>query len=162
MTEVKRRPGRKKRVKRINPKSPEMAEKMSLLMKSPEQLAKRMEGLRKWVEVNGRPCRMVGQPDGVGIVAFRKIKAKAEVKAERAIKIMAEKDIWQADNDVASKAMKTAVEIMELGGETRTRLAAAKTILDFVQSKPVQKNETTLKNAEAFLEALVQEEGNES
>jgi hypothetical protein len=133
-------------------------------MSSPEMLAKRMEGLRRWREANpGWRGRVTGQPDGVRKKDFLKLKALAEVKAEKAIKTMAEKKIWIADNDVAEKAMRTAIEIMESHtGETRNRLAAAKTILDFVQTKPVVKQETTIKSAEDFLAALAQEEENVS
>lgn len=71
---------------------------------------------------------------------------------------MADENIWKADNDVASKAMQTAIEIMlSQEGSTQNRLSAAKTILDFTQTKPVVKNETTLKTAEEFLSSLMDE-----
>jgi hypothetical protein len=75
---------------------------------------------------------------------------------------MAEQNLWKADNDVASKAMQTAIEIMlSQEGTTQNRLAAAKTILDFTQTKPVVKNETTLKTAEEFLASIVDDEDKE-
>lgn len=87
---------------------------------------------------------------------------KADETAKKAIRIMAEKNIWVADNDVAEKAMETAISVMESAvGTTDTKLKAAKVILEFTQTKPVTKNETTLKSAEAFLEALMSEENNE-
>ena len=104
---------------------------------------------------------MQGQPDGVGIKAYRVMKAKAIETAEKAIRIMADKKVWVAENDVAEKAMKTAIEIMESTvGPTQHRLAAAKTILEFTQTKPVVKSENTIKSAEAFLEALMEEDVN--
>lgn len=86
------------------------------------------------------------------------MQAEASKKAERAIEIMAEKKIWEADNDVAAKAMKAAIEILETPGEHRNRLAAAKTILDFTQTRPVTKSETTLKTAEEFLASIMDDE----
>jgi len=132
-------------------------------MASPEMQSKMRAALEAWKAIPGNITgRAKGQPDGVRKKDWLKLKAKAEVKAEEAIKIMAEKKVWIADNDIAEKAMQSAIAIMESHtGETRTRLAAAKAILDFVQTKPVVKNETTIKSAEAFLEALSQEEGNE-
>lgn len=128
-------------------------------MASPEMTAKRLEGLRKWREANPHLIgRLKGQPDGVRRKDWVIIKAKAEKKAERAIEIMAEKDIWVPDNNVAAKAMKAAIEILEAPGEHRNKLAAAKTILDFVQTRPVVKNETTLKTAEEFLSSLMEGE----
>lgn len=125
-------------------------------MGSPEMTAKRLEGLRKWREAGNRVGRAPGQQDGVRKKDFLARLEVAKVKAERAIVIMAENKIWEADNDVARKAMQTAIEIMESQtGETKNRLAAAKTILDFTQTKPVVKNETTLKTAEEFLSSLM-------
>lgn len=128
-------------------------------MSSPEMLAKRMEGLRKWREANpGKRGRPHGLQDGVGLKKYLKRLEVAKVQSERAIKVMADENIWKADNDVASKAMQTAIEIMlSQEGTTQNRLAAAKTILDFTQTKPVVKNETTLKTAEEFLSSLMDE-----
>jgi hypothetical protein len=151
-----KKPPRKRFIRKNTNSPPEVRAKMA----SPEMTAKRMEGLRKWKEANGRhPSRMQGQPDGVGIKAFRIIKAKAEETAAKAIRIMADKKIWVAENDVAERAMQTAIEIMESTvGPTQHRLSAAKTILEFTQTKPVVKSESTIKSAEAFLEALMQED----
>lgn len=128
-------------------------------MASPEMTAKRLEALRKWREANpGMGHRAKGQPDGVRKKDWLIIKEKAAKTAVKAIKIMSDKKIWQADNDVAEKAMQAALEILAAPGEHRNKLAAAKTILDFTQSKPVVKNETTLKTAEQFLESLMEGE----
>jgi len=148
-------------IKRINNNSPpEVRAKLA----SPEWTKKRLEGLRKWREANPdwKTWRK-GQPNGVRRKDLLIQRAKTAEKIEKVIKIMADKKIWIAENDMSEKAMKAAIEIMECAtGETRTRLQAAKTILDFVQPKPVVKTETTIKSAEAFLEALVEDEGNES
>lgn len=75
---------------------------------------------------------------------------------------MAEKDIWVADNETSNKAMKAAIEVMEAtNGTTDNRLKAAKLILDFTQTKPVQRNETTLKTAEEFLSSIMEDESKE-
>jgi hypothetical protein len=153
--------GRKtrKKIVRKNNNSPQyVRDKMA----SKEMTEKRIAGLRKYWAEGGRKGRWPGQQDGVRLKEYLARLEVAKVKAERAIEIMAEKKIWEADNDVASKAMQTAIEIMESQiGTTQNRLAAAKTILDFTQTKPVVKNETTLKTAEEFLSALIQDEVNE-
>ena len=128
------------------------------LINGPEMLAKRMEGFRKYREAGGKSGRVTGQPDGIRKREWLKIVAKAEAKAEKVIKIMADKKIWEADNDVAEKAMKTAITIMESASEVRLKLAASKTILDFVQTRPVTKSETTVKTAEEFLASVMAEE----
>lgn len=115
-----------------------------------------MEGLRKWREAGNRLGRAQGQQDGVRKKDFLKRLAVAKVNAERAIKVMADENIWKADNDVASKAMQTAIEIMlSQEGTTQSRLAASKVVLEYTQQKPISKSETTLKTAEEFLASII-------
>lgn len=131
-------------------------------MASAEMTKKRLEGLAKWRAANPHLVgRRKGHPDGIRLKDWLIIKEKASKKAERAVEIMAEKDIWVPDNDVAAKAMKAAIEVLEVPGEHRNRLAAAKTILDFTQTKPVVKSETTLKTAEEFLASIIEEDDKE-
>lgn len=147
---------KRKNVVRKDTNSPQyVREKMA----SAEMTKKRLEGLAKWRAANPHLVgRRKGHPDGIRLKDWLIIKEKASKKAERAVEIMAEKKIWEADNDVSSKAMKAAIEILEAPGEHRNKLAAAKVILDFTQTKPVVKSETTLKTAEEFLSALMEGE----
>ena len=148
---------KRKKIVRQNNNSPQyVREKMG----SPEMTAKRLEGLRKWREANPHLVgRRQGQQDGVRLKDYLKRLEKAKETAEKAIKLMEDKNIWKADNDVAEKAMKSAIEVMESQhGTTDSKLKAAKVILEFTQTKPVVKNETTLKSAEDFLTALMHEE----
>lgn len=148
---------RKKIQRRSNGSPDYVREKMS----SPEMTVKRMEGLRKWRAANpDKVGRRQGQQDGVRLKDYLKRLEKAKETAEKAIKIMEEKKIWTADNDVAAKAMQSAIEVMESqSGTTDSKLKAAKVILEFTQTKPVQKNETTIKSAEDFLASLAAEDG---
>lgn len=119
-----------------------------------------MEGLRKYYEANpdkrGRPK---GLQDGVRYKDYLKRLEKAKITSERAMRIMEETKVWVADNDTAAKAMKAAIEVMESQvGTSGAKLQAAKLILDFTQTKPVVKNETTVKSAEDFLSALLEDD----
>lgn len=71
---------------------------------------------------------------------------------------MTELKVFEADNDKAKDAIEAAVQIMNQKGEDRTRLQAAKTILEFTQRKPVAASEVTLNKAEAFLDAIAKDE----
>lgn len=132
-------------------------------MQCPERHKRRMEGMRKWREANPTLVgRRKGQQDGVRLKDYLKRLEQAKITSERAIRIMAEKNIWTADNDVATKAMKAAIEVMESQqGTTDSKLKAAKVILEFTQTKPVVKSETTLKSAEEFLSSLIEDDDKE-
>jgi methanogenic corrinoid protein MtbC1 len=95
----------------------------------------------------------------VGYKAYLKKLEVAKRTADKAIKLMAEKKIWVADNATAENAMRNAIEIMESQiGSTQSRLAAAKIVLEYTQVKPVTRNETTLKTAEEFLASIIEDE----
>lgn len=126
-------------------------------MGSPEMTAKRLEALREWQKANpGRIGRPHGVQDGVRYKDYLKKLEAAKVTADKAITTMAEKKIWVADNATAENAMRNAIEIMESQqGTTQNRLAAARVILEYTQTKPVTKSETTLKTAEEFLASII-------
>lgn len=71
-------------------------------------------------------------------------------------------DKFNIEDEYAKKALVTAVEVMNVVGETRERLAAARLVLDFTKQKPASKNEVSLSKAEDFLASLVTEENNGS
>ena len=98
----------------------------------------------------GRPR---GVPDGYRKEQIEPIRAREKRKAERLVNIMAEK--FNIEDEYAKKALVTAVELMNVVGETRERLAAARLVLDFTKQKPASKNEVALTKAEDFLASLV-------
>ena len=65
---------------------------------------------------------------------------------------------YDIKDDYAKDALQTAVEIMQVPGETRERLAAARLVLDFCASRPAAKSEVTIGKAEEFLASLLTEE----
>lgn len=99
--------------------------------------------------------RTLGLPDGFSKKQYAPIKAAGLLKAKKVMEHMAQNDKFIADNEVAHKAIATAVEILCLEGAHQLRLQAAKVLLDFTQRKPVTVSETTLKTAEAFLDDIV-------
>lgn len=152
----------RKKIQRKNNGSPDW---VRAKMSSEEMTRRRLEGLRKYIEANGgvKPTRIQGQPDGMRKKEYLRLRAEASVKAKKVMKIMADKNVWVADNDKAHQAMDVAVEILLCKeGSMQHRLAAAKTILDFTQTKPVVKNETTLKSAESFLADLLKEDAGDN
>jgi hypothetical protein len=121
-------------------------------VKYADYLAKKKAGIRK------KPGRRAGVPDGFSEKQWPYQKRKARKRTQLIMKRMAERKIFEPDNDVAEKAIETCVKILSIPGEERTRLQAAKTLLEFTQKKPVAANEVTLKRAEEFLDAIAKDE----
>ena len=69
---------------------------------------------------------------------------------------------YDIEDQYAQDALRTAVEVMQVPGETRERLAAARLVLDFCKSKPASKQEVTIGKAEEFLASLLDEDENGS
>jgi hypothetical protein len=84
------------------------------------------------------------------------LRAKVKKEAEKVVEVMAEK--YGVEDDYAKEALKTAVEVMRMVGETRERLSAARLVLDFTKQKPVAKSEVAVAKAEDFLSSLLVEE----
>lgn len=123
-------------------------------MSTPEGRALRTEWSLKKRKNAGRPK---GVPDGHTKETIRPLREKVKKEAIEVTRIMAEK--YDIQDDYSKEALKTAVEVMRLDGETRERLAAARLVLDFTKSKPAAKSDVTIGKAEDFLASLlVQEE----
>ena len=65
---------------------------------------------------------------------------------------------YNIEDEYSKEALKTAVEVMRVPGETRERLAAARLVLDFTKSRPASKSEVTIGKAEEFLASLLTED----
>lgn len=97
--------------------------------------------------------RKQGQPDGF----LAKDAAKLREKVKREAKIIVEKIAkdHNIDDQYAKEALETVVEVMRMPGDTRSKLAAAKTLLEFTKQKPVAKSEVAVAKAEDFLAAVL-------
>ena len=92
-------------------------------------------------------------PDGYTKETIAPIRAKAREEAEIIVSKIA-----PDEDEFATEALKTAVEVMRVPGETRERLAAARLVLDFTKTKPAAKQEVSINKAEDFLNSLLDEE----
>lgn len=69
---------------------------------------------------------------------------------------MIDKKIWTPDNQVAAEAMEELVTVLRTKGLLpKEKIAAAKTILEFTQRKPVQESDVNINTAEQFLEGIL-------
>jgi len=128
----------------------------SNLMKTEEGRA-----LRKQWSQNKNPNikrgRPNGVPDGYTNEQILPIRKKAKEEARKVVEIMAE----QIEDDYSKEALTTAVEIMRVPQDSRSRIAAARLVLDFTKSKPVAKSEIAVAKAEEFLASLLDNEEEE-
>lgn len=141
----------------VKKKYPQRAPKRNYfteLSKTAEGRAKRAEWAKKPRKNPGRPA---GVPHGYTKETIEPLRAKAKEEAERFVQIMSDNGEAPED-DFAKEALKTAVEVMRVPGETRERLAAARLVLDFTKQKPASKSDVTIGKAEGFLEGLLEQE----
>jgi len=127
------------------------------LMETPEGRELRRQWSLKPRKNAGRPR---GVPDGMRKEQADALRAKVKKEAEKVVEIMAEK--YGVEDDYAKEALKTAVEVMRMVGETRERLSAARLVLDFTKQKPVAKSEVAVAKAEDFLASLLTDDDNGS
>lgn len=112
---------------------------------------------RQWsTKPRKNPGRPKGVPDGYRKSQIEPIRAEAKKEAKQLVSIMADK--FNIEDDYAKQALEAAVEIVQVPGETRERLAAARLVLDFTRSKPAAKQEVTIGKAEEFLSSLLVED----
>ena len=159
MTTKQRKPRAKSPSKVGKGAAPHKAPKknyFSTLMETPEGRELRRQWSTKPRKNGGRPK---GVPDGYRKADIDPIRAEAKRKADKAVKIMAKEH--NIEDDYAQEALRTAVEVMQVPGETRERLAAARLVLDFTKSRPASKSEVTIGKAEEFLASLLTDEDDE-
>jgi hypothetical protein len=129
-------------------------DRIRALWADPVYAAKKREQLKTMP----RPGRPPGQPDGMRLTRFRKVKAKAAIKTQKVLAYMAKDTEFDPDNKIAHEAIKTCVEILNLPGAATVRMQAAKVLLEYTQRKPQTANEVTLKTAETWLDEIVADE----
>lgn len=119
------------------------------------------EAYRAMVERRSKNAgRKVGCYDGMNLEQSKEATAKAKAEAKIIVKAMMEKDPT-LEEQYAVEAMETVVELMRTPGDKQSRLAAAKTLLEYTKAKPSTKSEVTINKAEAFLEDILRKEESE-
>ena len=101
--------------------------------------------------------RKRGHLFGYKLKTLENKRKKAAREAKRLYKYMTDKKMFAADNNVAEEAMTEVLSLLRAPGHPRDKLAAAKTLLEYTQRKPVASNEVTINKAEAFLDAVLED-----
>jgi hypothetical protein len=104
-----------------------------------------------------------GIPDGMLKPQAMQMQARARSEAQQIVRKMADKgmfdDVDPVDRERAEEAMIETIAIMKADGDKKTKLAAAKTILEFTKSKPVAKHAHAVNAADAWLQAIADDDG---
>ena len=116
-----------------------------------QELASTPEGqeqFRKWAAL-AKSGRKSGTPDGHSAESIKKLREKNRKEARKVVAAM------NVDDEKAEDVLeKLYAMVMEDESDKRSRIQAAKTLLVIIKTKPAQKNEVTIGQAEAFLDSV--------
>ncbi len=99
--------------------------------------------------------RKLGHYDGIPLEECIKINAEAAVYAKRVIEKMKENGTIQPTDDPrAVEALEGSIEVLRKPVDQRTKLMAAKIILEYTKSKPASETKVTVNKAEEWLAAI--------
>lgn len=169
MEEAIKGKGKRKRSPRPNKgkhKNPAASEMYKARWRDPEYRAHMAEKMRQYKEANpnGWKGRRCGIPDGMRAKDAEKLWKIARLKARKFIKIMEDEGqlpkvvIPDSDEAKAKRVLEEMVTIC-LGPMTNqaTKVSAGRTVLEWTKSKPVQKQEVAVTNAEAWLNEVIKD-----
>jgi hypothetical protein len=169
MEEKVKRPGRKKSPPRTKSdrKNPKAAEALSRLWADPVWAEKTKERMRlSAVKRKGNPAMSrLGVPDGMRRADAKKAWAKARKKAAKFMEefedqgVVVRVPVPESDDEKAKASLNEAC-VMALGPtDSRTKLAAIRTVLEFTKQKPTQKIDNALSGPEEWLKAAIKANG---
>ena len=121
-----------------------------LLQRDEEDAGRSCASRRVEQEGVGECGRTRGVPDGYTKETIAPIRQKAREEAEIIVSKIA-----PDEDEFATEALKTAVEVMRVPGETRERLAAARLVLDFTKTKPSRQTRSEHQQSRRLLEFTI-------
>lgn len=165
MDEVKKKPkaGRKRKTSSRTKgwfKRPDLAEAMKQRWADPEYREKMRlvhESIKERRKQDPAKFTRTGVPDGMRRRTAKRLWAKAEAAADRYIQMLKDEgDLPQIPNTeeaMAEAALKEAFKLATVSGDSKIKIAAIRTVLDFTKSKPESKSKVTVETAEDWLKA---------
>jgi exonuclease VII small subunit len=170
--ELKKPDGRKTRAKSPpRPRErtrPDLSSILKALWADPEWRAKTEEknriAQRKKVErakITGKRWTRYGVPDGMRKEQAQKLWKKANKSAQKTMTELKESGALEDLDPRSEEALEAAIAVMRSPSNQKTKLDAARLVLDFTKSKPVSKKELTLNKAEQWLKQIANDEDDE-
>jgi hypothetical protein len=100
--------------------------------------------------------RRLGQQFGVTRAETERLWVDARKQAKKDMEIIKKAGI--NIDDAGTEALTTTLEIMRGPGDVRTKLSAARQVLEWTKAKPASESKVTLNTAEEWLATLAKEE----
>lgn len=110
---------------------------------------------------NAPKGRTPGHCFGIRLKTYLRKVADGKREVKRLVRYMTDKKIFTPENDVSEEAFAAVLLILRTPGAVKDKLAAARTLLEYTQKKPVAASEVTLNKAESFLDAVLADEKKE-
>jgi hypothetical protein len=115
-----------------------------------------LAAIKKLEATRNNKGRTPGHSHGVTLKTALRYRQDAQRDARKIVKYMKEKKIFEADNNLAEEALEAAVTVVrDKSVPVKDKLAASKLVLEYTQSKPVQKSDVNVHAAEAFLQGVL-------
>jgi hypothetical protein len=93
-----------------------------------------------------------GVPWGMRRAQVKRFQKQARLEATLSMKKLTKAGVLTDDTaPEAREALHTALEVMRMPGDPKSKLAAARLVLDFTKAKPASKSEVTINTAEEWL-----------
>lgn len=127
------------------------------LAMDPLHMLKRVHGSK----TSGNVGRKRGHLFGYRAKELKRLRTIAKGEARKILKYMTDKKIFEADNNVSEEAMESVLAVLREPGHPKDKLAASKVLLEYTQRKPATSSDVTLNKAETFLEAVLEDIGEE-
>jgi hypothetical protein len=143
---------------RRKPPRPQVAEGKRKLWADPEWRARQIEKIKNSKRKKGWNTN-AGVPPGMRKQQARTFWKQARFEAALTMRKLDKAGVLDDADEQAKEALKTAISVMRGPVPPKEKLAAARLVLDFTKSKPVQKQDITVSTAEAWLEAVVEDNG---
>lgn len=140
-------------------------------IKAPVRPAKKAHGTGPWAgmtpeersayarKIRGTDSNQIaGKPKHLTNAEWAEVKQQAANEAHRIFKKM--KDAGQLPDDpMAQEALQKTLTALREASTVKDTVAAARLILDFTKTKPVQKTEVTVRSAEDILDEMAEDDG---
>ena len=143
-------------------KLPGLGQRLKELWKDPEWRARTLANQRAaGVKRRGPGKGRIGVPDGMRKAEALQAWAVAKESADKTMIDLEKAGLLDESPAEAKEALQAALEVMRSPMDHKTKLAAARLVLDFTKSKPASKSVVAVDEAEVWLAQIAGKKDND-